>query len=185
MAATKSPSRTLLIAGIGFAIACFVILNMVMQRLDPKYQEQMQQEAQRKAQEAQAAGGGGAAAKPQTVSTPGSPGGGGGGNELAALGPEAVLGDKTSPREITVGWQWTPEVQGDPSKVYAAVKQMQEQMKGMKIRVVNVDENPGVLPGISVAGKSVAPLKEDGSLALDTAAMQGIASAVRNTNKPK
>lgn len=185
MAATRTPSQTLLIAGIGFALACFVILNMVMQRLDPKYQEELQHEAERKAAEAQSAKSGQANGGAPKDGVPPMAGGGFGGNELAALGPDAVVGDKNGKTELTVGWRWTPDVQADPSKVYKTVDIMQKALPGVKIRVVNIDNNPSVKPGISQGAQTLMPLADDGSLAVNPAALHMLIASHTAPVRPK
>lgn len=157
MATNSSPSRTLLIAGIGFALACMVILNMFIQRMDPKYQEEMQRERERNAAAEQAKKQ--AQAPPPTASA--------NSNKLVTLGESVVLGTKDSKSEVVIGWSWTPEVQADPGNIYGAVEKLQKLVPGMRIRVINADANPTVQQGLSFNGNLLIPIRPDGALILE------------------
>jgi|GEM_PF-2315397 hypothetical protein len=152
-------SRTpILIAVVGVAIGLLVLLNIFQQRNDPKYREQMEREAARKRAEE--------AAKNAPSPTPAEPGPA---NELVMFGEEKTLGKPGGSPKITVGWRWTPTVQGDPTKVYSAVQEIVSAAPNASVRVVNLDAKPGAVPeGLVVAGGGVnIPLLPDGSLPLE------------------
>jgi hypothetical protein len=160
----NAPSKTILVAGIGVALGAMLMLNVLAQRIDPKYQEKLERErmaaeAQKQAEAQQN--------KPPTMPQAPAPGAG-----LVELGEEKVLGKADAAKEIVVGYEWSPAVQADPSKVYAAVETIQKAAPDARIRVVNVDANPEVKPGVSVGGKVVVIPQPDGSLSADEHAIQ-------------
>lgn len=164
-------SRTpILVAVVGIAVALLVVLNIFQQRNDPKYQEQMAKEQARKASEE--------AAKKQQEAQP--PADAGAANELAAYGAEKTLGNPSGATKVTIGWNWTPAVQGDPNKVLAAATAASKALPNASVRVVNLDANPGAVPpGVTVDGKTVVPPGPDGSLPADavSAALPAVAGA--------
>ncbi len=78
---------------------------------------------------------------------------------------------------MIVGWEWTPDVQSDPTKVSAAVDKLKAELPGVKIRVVNRDENPSVPAGISIGKDTLVRPKEDGSLEVDPDALNRMKDA--------
>jgi len=150
----QTPSRTLLVAGVVVALGALLLLNAVMQRMDPAVQEREAQEAAQKQQAEQA----------KKQPPPGMPGGGGDSGKLVALGDDAVVGNAKGTPSFVIGYEWTPEVQADPSKVYGVIDMISQAIPGARIRVVNVDTHPDVRAGISTGGKVVLPASPDGSI---------------------
>lgn len=172
MPAVGSSSRTpLIIAIVVFALGGLALLNQFQYQNDPKVQEKMEQERAReeakKASDQQ---------KDKPAAAPGRPGPE---QQLASFGAEKVLGDPNGSQTVTVGWRWTPAVQGDPSKVYATITALEQAAPKAKIRVVNLDAEPGAVPeGIGFAGKSLMPLTPDGALPPAQAVGPAIGSAL-------
>lgn len=148
-------------------------LNMAMQPQDPKVAQAEQEKSAKKAETD------GKAAKKAADELTTS----GGGNELAALGDDVTLGDKKADKEIVIGYSWTPAVQGDPGKVYRVVDEAQKNLPGVRVRVVNVDANPTIKPGITVEGKLVAPPDADGGYNLSPETIGTIRKMVGLTPK--
>ena len=175
----KSPSRTPLIAAAILVLACLAGFNALNEKYRPKSEKEMEAE-QRQAQEdaAKKAPKTGAAATPPP--TPGQTGSGdpSASASLMQLGPDKVLGAKTAKTTITVGWSWTPDVQGDPNKVWGAVKALQQAVPNAQIRVVNTDEVSGVPDGVSIGGSVVVPPAPDGGLPSDQATYKPLATGV-------
>jgi len=152
-----------LIASVVVALGALVILNGVMQRMDPKFQEQQAEEAAQKKQEEQQK-------QPPSASGPSSPGGA----KLVELGDDAVVGNKKGTTEIVVAYQWTPDVQADPSKVYNVIEMLPKATPQAHLRVVNADAHPGTPLGVSMNGKVVLPAQLDGSIPANPMMMQSI-----------
>lgn len=174
----------------GLAVVLLVGFNVIASNNRPRSEQELQAEESRRqaeaAQKATTAGGtGGAAAASDTMA----------GNELALLDAETVSGNPKSPTTITIGWRWTPDVQGNPSLVYSAVEQAQKfgQNVPIRLRIVNLDAvaNGNVPEGVSVGGKTLVPLGADGGLDADAtrqammAAMKGGGSAIPQKNSPE
>lgn len=144
-----SKSKTpVFIAIIGFLLLGMVALNAAAGRFgkEPEAPPPPEQAQQNEPAEP-------AATAPETV-----------GSELVRLPADSTTGPSSAPREIVIGWTWTPEVQADPSKVSAAIDQIKKAVPDAKVRVVNVDAVPTAPAGITVDGKTVAELAPDGSL---------------------
>lgn len=154
--ASRRSSPALFIA-IGMALAALVILNVATMRLDPKYLEQQAKLAAEKQAEAAAKAGGTNADAPPPAT--------GSGHELVGLGPDAIIGPSTNTKhELLIGWEWTPDVQADPSKIYRAVEEIRKAIPQLRIRVVNADETPNVTRGVSLDGNLIAPMLPDGGV---------------------
>jgi hypothetical protein len=162
----NAPSKTILVAGIGVALGAMLMLNVLAQRIDPKYQEKVERdrqaaEAQKREQEIAKQGG-----KVSPLDPPVGEG------RLVELGEEKVLGKPDGKQEIIVGYEWTPAVQADPTKVFAAITAIQKAAPEAKIRVVNVDAKPDVSPGVTIGGKVVIVPQPDGSIPADEHGLQ-------------
>jgi hypothetical protein len=150
------PSNAVLVVAILVALVGMGVVNTFTQNLDPKEiekreQEQMEAEA-KKQQEAQAK------AQASNATAAISPAG-----QLATFGEEKILGKPEGKPEVTIAWQWTPEVQANPEKVSNSIDVAVKVLTRARIRVLNVDANPDMEPGIYVDGvKKFAP-QPDGS----------------------
>jgi hypothetical protein len=158
-------SPVVLIAIILVALGALAFLNSAMQPKDPQAE---QKAAQEKAAKAVKDSGKSAQSTADELMTPG------GGNELVALGDDAVVGDPKGAKEVVIGYSWTPAVQNNPAKIYSLVQQARKELKGVRIRVVNVDANPDVGMGISIAGKTVCPPDPDGGYSDSAYALKSI-----------
>jgi hypothetical protein len=58
-------------------------------------------------------------------------------------------------------------------------------MPGVKIRVVNIDANPAVKPGVSVGSQNVTPLADDGTLIVNPAMLHQMTGMNTPPVKPK
>lgn len=153
-------SRAPLIAGVVLAIAVLLGLNVMQQRNDPALQkqaEQLREQEEAKKQESNAA---------SSAAAPSAPAAGA--NRLAEIGDSFMVGSDKAPREVVLGWQWTPEVQANPSKVYDAIEEIQKAANSsggrFRVRIVNVDANPSVPPGISIGGVVRVAPQPDGAI---------------------
>jgi hypothetical protein len=163
----KQPSNGPLIAGIGIALLLLLGANIMAQKANP---EIAQKEAEAKEQEE--------AKKNPPASPSASSPASAGANELVSLGDRATFGKKDGATKIVVGFEWTPAVQGNPGLIYDAVSHLKGMAQNASIEVVNVDQHPEVTPGIGVNGKTVVPLKSDGSLDMEGNNMQELMSAM-------
>jgi hypothetical protein len=156
--AAQSSRTPVLIAAVVLALGGIAILNRFQEMNDPKYQERMEREKQREeAKKAQEQAAKNPAQGGLTADDPA--------NELATFGAEKVLGDAKATQTVTVGWQWTPQVQADPKLVYGAVDAVQKAAPRAKIRVVNLDAKPGAVPaGVTVNGNTIVPAGPNGSI---------------------
>jgi type II secretory pathway pseudopilin PulG len=148
-----TPSNTVLIAAVVVALIGMALVNSFTLSLDPK-------EIQRREQEQAEA----AMRKMEQQTTEKATGGSPEANSLVALGEESVVGNKDSKTEIILAWEWTPDVQANPSKIYSAVESAKKGAPNAKIRVVNVDAKPEMQPGVYVNGNLIRPAQSDGSL---------------------
>jgi len=137
-----------------FAIALLVGVNAMSLKSTPKSDEEI---AAEKAE----------ATKSETTASPGAP-------PAQEQGPPSlpmnnayqILGKADSQKEVIVGFEWTPEVQADPTKVYNAVQGLTHIVPDARIRVVNVDQVPTIPTGISFGNHVVVPAEADGSISL-------------------
>ena len=89
----------------------------------------------------------------------------GSGNALVRLPPDTTMGPAEAAKEVVIGWVWTPEVQADPGKVSAAIEAVRKVVPGdVKVRIVNGDAAPDAPLGITVNGRTVRALPENGVL---------------------
>lgn len=123
-----------------------VALNVADRRFTPKTAEE---EAAEQAQKSE-----------PSESAPPAP------SALVGLPPEQITGPPNAQTEIVFGWEWTPEVQADPGRLYRAIEALQKAagQTDIKLRVVNVDAVPGAPRGLSVNGKTVLELPANGLL---------------------
>lgn len=168
-----------LIAAIGMALAALIILNVAQNRLDPKVQQRLAEEAQMKAMEeaqkkAEAGGGGG---QPAAVAV------GGRANQLPVMGTNVVIGPAQASNEITVAYEWTPTVQGNPASIAAIVDALTKQFPGAKVRLVNLDAEPNYTPGVSVNGQVITGPEPDGTLDIGRV-MRGLQTVPKLSSTP-
>lgn len=160
----NAPSKTILVAGVGVALGAMLILNVLAQRIDPAYQEKVARERQAaEAQKQQENSRAGENAPPVSSVA---------GGRLVELGEDKILGKPDGKQEVIVGYEWTPAIQSDPTKVFAAIEAIQKAAPDAKIRVVNVDAKPEVSPGVTVGGKVVIVPQPDGSIPADEHGLQ-------------
>jgi len=176
---SSAPSRSpVLIIVVFVALAGLIGLNAMSAQFRPKSDEEMQKEAQDK----QAA-----AAKAQPSPSPGtaSPGTAAAAtSDLVTLSPAGTLGSASAPKEVVVGFEWTPQVQANPSSVFASIEMLQKALPNGRIRVVNADQDPTVPLGISVGGKVVIPAGADGTIPLPPPAVGAIVGMVSAPGGP-
>lgn len=161
----KTPSRTPLIAAIIMVLLILAGFNALAEKYRPKSEHEMEAEAKTQQAEAAKNDAGKTSATPAPDSA--APQGGSSPEASAALmqlGPDKTLGAKGAKKIITVGWSWTPDVQGNPNKVWAGISALQKAAPDAQIRVVNTDAVPDVPDGVSVNGVVVIPPVPDGSL---------------------
>jgi type II secretory pathway pseudopilin PulG len=146
----------ILVVAILISLAGMGIVNSFTQSLDPKEIERREQEKMeaemKKQQEAQAT-----AQKTNEANAATTAG------ELATFGEEKILGKPDSKTELTFAWQWTPEVQADPSRVSNAIDKALKAMPDAKIKIVNVDAKPGMQPGLYLNGEKKFEPSADGT----------------------
>jgi len=144
-----------------FAIVLLVGVNAMSLKSTPKSDEEI---AAEKAE----------ANKSDTTASPAAPGDPEQGPPtLSNVSSYQILGKADSQKEVIVGFEWTPAVQADPTKVYNTVQGLTHVVPDARIRVVNVDQAPDIPAGISFGGHVVVPAEEDGSISLrgDTVGM--------------
>ncbi len=152
------PSNAVLIAAVLIVLVGMGVLNSINQRLDPKEIERREQERQQAEADKQQKQQGEAGKPPQPPSTVPT-----GANDLAGYGDEKVLGKADGKTELTIAWEWTPEVQSQPNLVYDAVQAAVKAAPDAKIRVVNVDADPRLEPGVYLNGKKQLPAEASGA----------------------
>lgn len=160
--ASRRSSPVLFIV-IGVAIASLVGLNIMQQNNDPAFQEKIAREAEREAAKK--------AAKQNEVKTKDPKEAQeemarqGPANELVTYGAEKMLGSSNGKHKVTIGWLWTPEVQGNPALVYNAIQMAKTELPDATVRVVNLDAKPGAVPpGLAVDGTVMTGLTPDGGI---------------------
>ncbi len=172
----KTPSRAPLIAAIVLVLAVLAGFNALNEKFRPKTEKEIEA-AQAEAAQAAASKGdkSGEAAKAPTPA-PSAAANPGAATSLAQLGPDATVGAQNGANTVTIGWAWTPDVQGDPDKVSRAIDMVKKAAPNAKIRVVNTDEVSGVPDGVSMDGKVVVTPAADGSFPAEASAYQGVGS---------
>jgi hypothetical protein len=161
----RKPSLVLPITIGVLALSGLVGVNIMAQKNGPKTEGELHQEEQE--QQAKTAG----AVAPTPLASQPAPKNVGlaAGNDLAGLGPVHVFPGSGGPN-VTVGYEWTPELQSDPEGLVKLAKKVQELAPGAQLRLVNVDANPQTPAGIAINDKVVAPPGDDGNLGGDALA---------------
>lgn len=154
----QKPSNVPLVVVTVAAVALLVGITAMQNNSDPNIREKMEKEAEREAAKKQADN---AKDNPQptppTESVPGA-------NDVASWGAEKSLGQPGGKPSVTIAWEWTPAVQGNPSSVYSAVEAVKKAYPSAAIQAVNLDAKPGAFPaGISVDGSLREPVAADGT----------------------
>lgn len=150
-------SAPVLIVGLVIAVGAMALLNNAQYQNRPKTMQELQaeDEAQSKAHEQEHD------RKPPGAKTAVATAA----DKLVELGPDTTLGPESAKKQVTIGYNWTPEVQADPMRVYGPIEMSLKMSRGeLKVRVVNLDAPgaPAVPPGLSVDGKVVARLRPAG-----------------------
>ena len=178
----KSPSRAPLIAAVILVLAVLAGFNALNEKYRPKSEKELEAEQAQAAKAAESKGGkaGSEAGKaPAPIPAPSSATNAEASTSLVQLGPDTFVGDKSGKNTVTIGWAWTPDVQGDPSKVSRAIDEVKKAVPNAQIRVVNTDEVSGVPEGVSVNGKVVVPPSADGGFPAEANAYQGVAATIK------
>jgi len=151
----RRPSNAPLFAGIGMILGLAAILNFAQYQARPRTQNELRDEAEAEARKNETKQ---AEAPPPAQAGPS--------NRLIELGPDSRLGPPTADKVFTVGYHWTPEVQGEPMRVWGPIEMLEKMAKSNNIalRLVNLDnpDAPKVLPGISYKDRLVVPLRPEG-----------------------
>ncbi len=93
------------------------------------------------------------------------------GNDLAAIGPDYTAPtSKPAGPSVTIGYEWTPELQANPDALARLAKKVQELAPDVRLRLVNVDANPQTPAGIAINNTVVAPPGDDGNIGDDALA---------------
>jgi hypothetical protein len=173
-----APSNTVLIAAVVMGLCGMAVMNAIAQKLDPAEIERRQREAEQKAAEEQMKKAQAEATNGAKKPVPAGEGAGDAANALAAFGEEKILGKADGKTEVTIVWEWTPDIQADPNKILSAVNAAQAGVPDAKVRVVNADAKPGQAPGIYVNGKNVMSPMGDGSFPSVAEAYKQLANTV-------
>ncbi len=150
----RRPSNVPLFAGIGMILGLAAVLNFAQYQARPRTESELRDEAEMEARKN---------APDQEAPPPAQTGPG---NRLIEIGPDSRLGPPTADKVFTVGYHWTPEVQGDPMRVWGPIEMLEKMAKSnnVSLRLVNLD-NPGapnVPAGISFKGRLFVPLRPEG-----------------------
>lgn len=149
---TRRSSSPVFFLLVIMGLAALVGMNVLQSKNTPRTAEQ--EEALKRAAEP----------SPSPVAPAAEASGGLSDPNALVIQPESAQGAPPGSPEIIVGFNWTPDVQGDPSRVTNFVSSLEKAVAGRaKVKVVNVDENPSVPAGISVNGKVIASPGADGS----------------------
>ena len=138
-------------------MAGLIGLNVMSLKSTPKSDEELQAEAQEAAAAKQGS------ASPAAPADAGAPPGSG---SLSDIGPAKLLGRVDASKEVIVGFNWTPAVQADPSKVYGVVQMLERVAPDVRIRVVDVDQVPAIPAGVSVGSQLMVAAQKDGSISI-------------------
>jgi len=154
----QKPNNIPIIIAAVAALGGIALLNVMQQKNDPALLEKMQKEAEQEAAKKQQENAKNAPPAPSGPIDPNA-------NEVAAWGPEKMMGKTGGSPQVTVGWIWTPAAQGNPGLIYTVVDAVTKAMPNAAIRVVNLDAKPGAVPaGVAVGGKVTMAAQPDGSL---------------------
>ena len=165
----ERPRNTIFIIIVIFAIAVFAGLNVAMGRIGMDPEKARQEAAQAAAEKAASAD-----KAPNTPTPPGAP-------PSAPLPTDESMGPANAKDKIVVGWTWTPDVQGNPQALQAAVEAIRKAAPDAQVRVVNVDAVPDAPTGIVVNGQQAMELPDNGII--EAAAAVPAVMAARSSNK--
>jgi hypothetical protein len=176
----QKPSLVLPIVVAALALVGLVSINTFAQKNRPKSSAELIEEerAQAAAEEAKK----GTPAPPQVDPATGNVSSGApSSSEInpALLGPEFSLPSRAAGEnapEVSIGYEWTPDLQGDPERLAKLARQLQELVPQAKLRFVNTDANPDAKPGIVVNNQVVVPPDADGNI--NDASLKSVADAV-------
>jgi hypothetical protein len=138
-------SPIMLAAIIIMAMGGLVMVNIFQEKNQPKTEAQMQAEQEKLQAEEEK--------KRATQATPAPPHEGSE-SDLVLQEGELKLGDPKGEHEMILAYEWTPEVQSDPTKLSNIISKMKTMPK-IRARVINVDENESMAPGLYMDGKLV------------------------------
>jgi hypothetical protein len=154
----RSSSTPIFIAITAFALGGMAILNKVQYDSRPRTSAEMSEEAQKEQEKQQAE-----MEKQQREAALRAPAG----EDLASLGAEATFGnEKSAKHKVTIGYEWTPELQADPSTLTMLVQDLKKS-SDVYLRVVNIDQNLDQEPGLFVDGKPLLTNVSDKPLTTD------------------
>jgi hypothetical protein len=161
------------------ALAGLVMANIMAQKNRPRTEAEMMQEEQEKqpkapqseAAQGQVDDGPPPVAMKNQPATDDAPKTLSEGNDLAALGPDFTAPtSKPGGPSVTIGYEWTPELQSDPDALSRLARKVQELAPDAQLRLVNVDANPQTPAGIAINNTVVAPPGDDGNIGSDALA---------------
>ena len=153
----RKPSYTVPIVVGVVALGSLVATNVISQRNAPKSEADQEAEAQAAAEKK-----GDTAAEPAVQTS--HPLRSAASYDLVTTDGFKETGPKDARKTVVVGYEWTPGVQADPGKIQQIVGLIEKSAPDAKIVLMNVDEKPDVPVGISVNGKLVAPIADDGTV---------------------
>jgi len=108
----------------------------MQQKNDPAVQEKLQQEAEKEAAKKQQENAKNAPAAPSGPVDPNA-------NEVSRLGTGEADGKPGGSPKITVGWAWTPAIQGNPADLFGCgMRVTKGNAKLPRLQVVNLDAKP-------------------------------------------
>lgn len=113
--------------------------------------------------------------------------------ELAALPAEIVFAKPRADREVTIGYQWSPEVQAAPEATARSIRNLLKLLKmidqhleeRVRYRIVNCDALPEVPLGICLDGERIGEFHPGQVERVEQQIMQTITSKVRGTFAPR
>lgn len=153
----QRPSMVPLIVVGGVALAALLGFNFIQSNSDPAIVAEKQKEAEREASKAAAKNAPKGGERPAAPPVAGA-------DELVTWGAKKTFGTASGKPAITVTWEWTPTVQGNPSAVFSAVETLKRAVPSAAITVVNRDTTGGNAPlGITVDGAMRLPALADGT----------------------
>jgi len=176
----RRPNNLPIFIAVAAAIGGVVVLNVMQQKNDPDLQEHIQEQDQKKAQED-------AAKKTDTErqKTPAQSAA----NELVTWEPDKMMGKAGGSPVITIGYVWTPDIQGDPSQIYDVVQGVISTIPNAAVRVVDLDAKPGAVPaGIRAGNLLDVPLGSAGEFPPGKVVSEALHSALEKQKaaaKPK
>jgi hypothetical protein len=146
----KKNSSAMFIAVIVMALTGIVIMNTVQERNRPKTNAEMEAAEEKAAAEREKANQNKA---PEIL--PNATAEGSDESDLVLQEGEKILGDPASEHEMIFAYEWTPELQGNPTQLNQIMGAM-KQMPKMRVRVVNSDGDESVAPGVYMDGQKIA-----------------------------